>query len=324
MKPELGTKPSWVESSNSVVKLDNIHNNLKIEQSPQVRNRIFLSYLEKIHMKWEKYAKGFKQDSEDVLSFYDGLLSIRDEYLDLLFFDAYLDNPAAKFTDFLQEAYRNLHIGNNSPYTAVSITMLHEIFLYTVAYFFKVKDYDSVGYILTKSYFNKNYSYNQTVTPCGYELFFSAGEHSCIDNAMCKKDGKPYHSGTAEYWIINLNYEICSKNDLVMADLLCYNCSVFGNVIPFEWYWFPLTYVYGISWYGALKDFSLWLISQEKLQDIIKIFGYDSVESFISKFYEIESAFKERRIDRVRHGSAFESAPLLCDYVKHDAIGKFR
>ncbi len=323
-KPSLGNIPSWVESTSNVSKLNNAHENLKIEQFLPIRNRKFLSYLEEILVKWDEYVKGFNNTSADVISFYDGLLPLRDKYLNLLSYDVYLDKPEVKFADFLQDTYRCLYEGNNSLLRAVNLTMLHEIFLYTIAHFYKVKNYDAVGYILTKSYFNKDHVYDRAKIPCNYHLFYSGSEHTSIDRAMCKKDGKNYHSGTAEYWISNLNVEICSKNEFVMADLLCYNCSVLGNIIPFEWYWFPLTYVYDGSWHGALKDFAVGLNSQERLSDVLKIFGYNATDQFVNKFREVEIALSERKMEQYRYLSAFESAPLLCNYIKHDGIGKYR
>lgn len=40
-----------------------------------------------------------------------------------------------------------------------------------------------------------------------------------LDRAVSQKDGKNYYSGTASYWINNINVEVCNKNEFVFADI---------------------------------------------------------------------------------------------------------
>lgn len=62
-----------------------------------------------------------------------------------------------------------------------------------------------------------------------FHMFYSGSEHTNLDKAVCNRDGQNYYSGTAQYWTSNINADFCSKEQFVLADLICFNYSVYGK-----------------------------------------------------------------------------------------------
>ena len=167
-------------------------------------------------------------------------------------------------------------------------TLLNEIFIYVIAIYLKKKDYQSLSYILTKTYFVGRYAYDEAQS---FNVFYDNNEN--FDNSVSKRDNKKYLSGTAAYWIDNIETETCNKNEFVFADLICFNASIFIDNNVDGWYWFPITYIYaGNGNSNMLRRFSVQLKSREHLYDAALIFGYSSAEAFIKKFIEVEEKLK--------------------------------
>ncbi len=75
---------------------------------------------------------------------------------------------------------------------------------------------------MSKTYFVGRYGYNEATS---FDAFYYNNEN--LDRAVSQKDGKNYYSGTASYWINNINVEVCNKNEFVFADIFCHNASMF-------------------------------------------------------------------------------------------------
>lgn len=148
-----------------------------------------------------------------------------------------------------------------------------------------------------------------------------------MDNAVRYRDNKKYYTGIACYWLENVANECCSKDDFILADIICFNYFLFGASSGLNMYWFPLTYVYGLegfSGYSLLKPFAEKLKTKEFLQSVVTLFNYDSVEQFISRYKEIEDIFSQGKLRDYRYSGAFDSAPILCQYLKSSEIGQYR
>ena len=97
-----------------------------------------------------------------------------------------------------------------------------------------------------------------------------------------KKTVKKYYSGTASYWINNINVEVCNKNEFVFADIFCHNASIFVENYTNEWFWFPITYIYDRAEYGNsffLGNSQFVLKSKEHLREAAKIMGFSRYRS---------------------------------------------
>ena len=90
-----------------------------------------------------------------------------------------------------------------------------------------------------------------------------------------------------------------------------------------KWFWFPITYIYDKAEYGSslFRQFAMRLKSKEHLQEAVKIMGFSDTDAFKKKYIEIESKIKEGKIGEYRYNSAFESAPVICQYVKSEELG---
>ena len=182
----------------------------------------------------------------------------------------------------------------------------------------KNKNYDALSYTLSKTYF---------VGRCGdaevgsFDVFYDNNES--LDRAVSQKDDKNYYSGTASYWINNINIEVCNKNEFVFADIFCHNASLFIENYTRMWFWFPITYIYDRTEYrnSLFRQFAIRLKSNEHLQEAAKMMGYSDTESFKKKYIEIERKMKEGIIKEYRYNSAFETAPVICQYVKSEELG---
>ena len=197
-------------------------------------------------------------------------------------------------------------------------TLLHEIFIYVVAFYLKSKNSDAVSYILSKTYFVGRYGYNEDQS---FNVFYDNNEN--FDRAVSQKDGKKYYSGTASYWINNINVEVCNKNEFVFADIFCHNASIFVENYTNEWFWFPITYIYDRAEYGNsfFRQFAIRLKSKEHLREVAKIMGFSDTEVFKKKYIEIEKKMKEGNFKEYRYNNAFETAPVICQYVKSEELG---
>ena len=182
----------------------------------------------------------------------------------------------------------------------------------------KNKNSDAVSYILSKTYFVGKYGYNEAQS---FDVFYEYNEH--LNNAVSEKDDKNYYSGTANYWINNINVEICNKNEFVFADIFCYSASMFIENYTKEWLWFPITYIYDRVEYGnsLFRQFAIRLKSKEYLQEVVKIMGFSDAEAFRKKYIEIEKKMEEGNFREYRYNSVFETAPVICQYVKSEELG---
>ena len=140
---------------------------------------------------------------------------------------------------------------------------------------------------------------------------------------ISKRDGKNYFSGTAQYWIENIDLGTCNRNEFVFADIFCYNASAFIENYVDDWLWFPITYVYNQREYenNLFRQFSVRLQSKEQMERIIGIFGYKSKEEFIKKYSEMEDQMKKGVVQEYRYSNCFESAPLICKIISSQEIG---
>ena len=70
-----------------------------------------------------------------------------------------------------------------------------------------------------------------------------------------------------------------------------------------------------------LQQFSIRLKSKEHLQKTVKAVGFTDVEMFKKKYAEIESLIKKGTFNDYRYSGAFESAPIMCEFVSSKELG---
>ena len=317
-KPQLGNKPKWVDSSEvTTLKTITKYDKLKQNELPIVKNELFANNLNTIKDLFLKYGEDDASNSleySEYIDLYDGMREIKNDFLTLMTYYIYVVDGIVLIGDFFEELQNNAKAFNDLV-SEVKQVFVHELFVYVIAYLVKKKDYKSAGYLLGKTYFDiKN---NEAVN---YSFFYSASNHTNLDNSICKRDDKKYYSGTATHWIETLAETVCLKNDLVLADLLCYNYSLLGANYRYYWKWFPILYAYGgnYNYTAAIQPIAIHMQSREFLSKFILLFGYDSIDEFVEKYKEIEN---DKELREYRYPSAFNPAPALVHLIGSDKLG---
>lgn len=320
-KPELGKKPSWLEEKSILpTKILTGYECLKQQKSDNIKKDEYRNFLFAVKEKIVNFNKdelGGSVSADEYIELYADTKLYRDDFLHLLKYSFYVPEAYKIVASVMEEICAE--IKDKGGYEGeVMRTLLHEIFIYVVAFYLKNKNSDAVSYILSKTYFVGRYGYNEDQS---FDIFYDHNEN--LDRAVSQKDGKNYYSGTANYWINNINVEICNKNEFVFADIFCHNASMFVENYTKEWFWFPITYIYDRAEYGnsLFRKFAIRLKSKEHLQETVKIMGFPDTDAFKKKYIEVETKIKEGNFREYRYNSAFETAPVMCQYVKSEELG---
>lgn len=320
-KPELGKKPSWLEEKSMIpTKTRTGYECLKQRKSDNIKKDEYRNFLSVVKEKIINFSKDELETSvsaDEYIALYTDTKLYRDDFLYLLKYSFYVPEAYKIIASVMEEIC--VEIKDKGGYEGeVLRTLLHEVFIYVVAFYLKNKNSDAVSYILSKTYFVGKYGNNEDRS---FDVFYDYNEN--LDRAVSQKDGKNYYSGTANYWINNINVEVCNKNEFVFADIFCHNASMFVENYTKEWFWFPITYIYDGAEYGnsLFRQFAIRLKSKEHLQEAAKIMGYLDTEAFKRKYIEIERKMKEGNFREYRYNSAFETAPVICQYVKSEELG---
>ena len=320
-KPELGKKPLWLEEKLTIpTKTRTEYESLKQQKSDNVKKEEFRTFLVAVKEKMVNFNKRGLDDrisADEYIKLYGDTKLYRDDFLHLLKYSLYVPEAYIIIASVMEEICAE--IKDKSGYEGeVMRTLLHEIFIYVVAFYLKTKNNEALSYILSKTYFVSKYGNNEDQS---FDVFYDNNEN--FDRAVSQKDNQKYYSGTANYWINNINLEVCNKNEFVFADIFCYNAAIFVENYTNSWLWFPITYVYGKLEYGnsPFRQFVMRLKSKEHLQKVAKIMGFSNIEEFKKKYIEIETKMKEGNFKEYRYNSAFETAPVICQYIKSEELG---
>ena len=320
-KPELGKKPSWLEEKTMIsTKTRTRYECLKQQKSDNIKKDEYRNFLFAVKEKIVNFSKdelGGSVSADEYIELYADTKLYRDDFLHLLKYSFYIPEAYKIIASIMEEICAEIK-GKGGYEGEVMRTLLHEIFIYVVAFYLKNKNSDAVSYILSKTYFVGRYGYNEDQS---FDVFYDHNDN--LDGAVSQKDGKNYYSGTANYWINNINVEICNKNEFVFADIFCHNASMFVENYMKEWFWFPITYIYDGAEYGnsLFRQFAIRLKSKEHLQETVKIMGFPDTDAFKKKYIEVETKIKEGNFREYRYNSAFETAPVMCQYVKSEELG---
>ncbi len=322
-KPELGERPQWVDeklTSNyrEVVKYQSI----KYEGDKNGGSSNLRKYLEILKKNLSEYSnsENSKTDDENIIEMYSSLKPYRNDFFMILKNSDNVIDRNKEVAYFFEKLIKEFPV-NDTLKSRIVKTFLHEIFIYNIAYYLRNNDYESVGYFLSKSYYNSK-AFDKDKLIASYCIFYTFSEHERLDRAINKRDNKEYFSGTAKNWMDNIDMKFCSKDDFILADLICYNYGVYGKYFNERWKWFPITYIYDSEFKSVLTEYGARLISKEWLNEMNKIFSYDTVDEFIEKFKEVEN--NPEKNQEYRYMSSFASARVLGDFIKSEKIGTRR
>lgn len=320
-KPELGVKPTWVEK-NEVVEFRKrtSFETLKSLQPDKARRKLFNDLIESSLKKIVQITNDNNVVStEEVIPFYEKMQGIRTEYLALLDYSIYVNECEQVISNRLENVALDL-IDKQNATGGLAKNFLHELFLYTIAFFLKNDDYEAAGYILGKTYYNPS-KYQDKIS--GYDLFYS-GRYDSLDRAMNQRDQKKYISGTATYWIENIDAVHYTKEQFLLADLICYNYSVYGKDSLIDWYWFPITYLYDNEYASVLGQIGRKMISKSMVTELLPLFGYESIVEFKNKLVEVSEKIQKREFREIRYHEVWHEAALLNSFIEMDKYATVR
>ncbi len=319
VEPELGTKPLWVDNPKDTNELfKRKYASLKKEGSDLLRENKFKEYLAEVK---EKFIQSISDDSskelesDQILSLYQQTQLIRDQFLELLQYVHIVPGSEKLITKTYEEIFNVLN-----PLSTIKSellkTRLHELFIYTIAIYHKEERFKELSNIFSKTYsINTIYMTQQNKSFC---IFYH--DNSKLEEAIKQRDQQNYFSGIAYDWVQTLNKRICTQDQFVLADALCYQASVFQNGIDKSKPWIPITCSYD-KYYQIMKTFSQRLSSKEHLKEIAQIFGYKREEEFIHKLEQIKQYFNEHPRERIRWPMRDITAPLIFDYIDSNQLG---
>lgn len=314
-EPELGSAPSWLEESPKISYKSKVSEDFfKRSENSELKKK---RYVEKLNELSTNFISFEFADENNAIESYKEITVYRDEFLILLKSADYIDDGCKTLVGTLEEIITVLR-PDYANRTSLKKTLIHELFIYIVAYFYKQKDWKSLRYVLNKTYFTGQSNFNKDD-----DSFNSFYEHNdFLNKAVCVRDNKNYYCGTANIWMENINMYICNKQEFIFADLLCYNSSYLIQNYQRDWQWFPVTYVYCSDDYQSLiRTYSLKLKSMEHLKEAAFVMGYDSVEDFKKHFGEVEVKYREGKYREYRYNQAFDTAPTFWNYISLEELG---
>ena len=322
IKPKPGKKPDWVGkniliSTKTRIAFDALKKSTSDDQKKEEFKNFLLSIKDQI-VNFNKDGLNNNLSADEYLALYKETKTIRDKFLFLMKYTIYVSESYKFIASTLEDICQEIKTKNDCTGEAMK-TLLHEMFIYVIAIYWKSKNYQALSHILTKTYFAGDHiTYNAD----SFKIFYCRNDN--LNQAMSQKDGRNYHSGTAEYWINNINIDTCNKNEFVFADILCYNAAIFVENYKDEWRWFPITYIYANeNSKNLFRQFAFKLKSKEHLKETSEMFGFPNIEAFIKKYIKIEAQIKAGDFNEYRYPLVFESAPVICKFVNSKELGSW-
>ena len=319
-KPPLGKKPAWVTTKvdigpKSLLAYEEIKRISDIQERAHSINN-YLNDIQRLIVNILKDENEISLDPEGIIEAYDKFSSIRNQYLSLLKYIEPISGSHKYVASFFEETSYEYYFLSTTR-AKLGKTLIHELFLYTVSLYLKNKNYLGIGYILNKTYINPDsIKYNENLGIRNFRLI-----DEILGKAVKRKYNENYYSGEAKYWLDNILYDFCTKEDFVLADLICYNYTIYGKNYHYKYWWFPVTYCYDEPYRSVLDIIAKKMVSKDNLRDIMHIFGYDSANDFINKCREVETMRNNGEFKDCCFSSSFYSPRILSDVIKSDQIG---
>lgn len=299
-KPKLGTSlPLYITQSptndsdlNSIVRvLDN-----QLKKTPEKVNSYFSDFLEKFLEKLKDFD--FKPTSRDYTAYGDELLQnllsykvIRNDFIDCLLIvtkeEYKLDAETIisffeKYLIYCQST-SNMNEGWSPSNTDNYKIIFHELFIYTVAISLKNKNYTLTSDLLHSKYYVAN-SYRGEKEK-RFTFFYTWHENLEKYNEIKYKRQAAF----GQYIVSNLNEKL-SKEDIILADIICYYIGDAFSLGDITDTWFPTTYVFRNP-YDDKMDFFSKLSSLRHFDKTKVVFDVRTV----NEFKELLQKYKESK-----------------------------
>ncbi len=308
-KPPLAGKPEWIVQQTAPQETTNITRYANIEKLDSITEK--LNRFKEECNNFKEALIDYSSTNNDCMSVYNGLQSLKKDFLSFIKLIVHIPESINEIAN-LFESILNEYNGSNYVTPKIKLSLLNELFLYTVAFCLKNEAYEQIRYLLNHSYYSKN-----SINFVKFNIFYNSNE--VLDNAVKLKDGRKSPFGVAQYWMDTLNTEFCSKKELIYADIFCFNVSLFQE----NNYWFPRTYVFDID-NSLMRKFLRGLKSKERLTKVVAVFGCNTTSDFIDLFNKLSKDEKVRELVRAaRYPWASDSPDSIfnTDIVRCEELG---
>ena len=328
-KPKLGTTPPLYITENKT-------NNSEVNSLLRTLDNQIKKYPEKINQYSSHFLELFSDNlwgfdvncvSRNLIEYgdmlYDNLLNykiLRDDFISYLLIVTNIDVKLD--VDDLIDFFGNKPMyllpkdttgsWNDTQFEIYKI-IFQELFIYTIAVCLKNKNYSLIADLLLSHYYKKD-KYNRDNETKRFTFLYSY--HENFENYLSQKYNKV--SGFGYYIISNLNEKI-TKEQIVLADLLCY---IIGELYKQQDYydrWFPNCYIYKPSRHF---DFFDKLESKRYFEKIKEIFDVDTPEELSSLLVKYKNEDEKR--ERFRFSRSFEYIPFVYELIDMDKIATNR
>lgn len=327
-KPKLGTKPptyitdSAINLSETNNKLRTIENQIKKNSSvsPKELGNFLDIFSEKL---WE-----FEMTTppSNLLAYgeklYDSLKAykpLREDFLKLIdiITSNKIENSSEIIIEFFESEpiYQNPRNDNPGSWAATRFEIFkiifHELFIYTIAFGIKNKNYEFIADLLHSKYYKKD-KHQMKSNPENFTFLFNY--HENLENYSSKAFKKI--TGFGDYIITNLS-ELLKKEDIILADTICYFVSYLKEEDTY-YNWFPNTFLYGerkpITFFDKIT-------SEKHFEKIKTIFNVKDKEELSKRLKEYVKIDKTKI--RYSNGS-FSYIPFINELVNPDTIAIYR
>ena len=326
-KPKLGTEPPTYITE-SIINLSETNNKLRTIEN-QLKKNTSVSFKE-LNTFVELYLNNLwnldvQHTPSDLVSYGDLLINTLKSYRPLKddfirFIDIlsahFVNDSASILIDFFESApIFNQSKEGHGNYSAIRSDIceiiFHELFIYTIAICLKNRNYELAADLLHSKYYKKDeHRYGEEP-----EIFsFLYNYHVHLEDYTRQVFNKI--NGFGDYVIANLSDKL-KKEDLILADMLCYFISYMDFISLPHYGWFPLTYLY-----GRKEEMNFFQKMSSK-----KHFERTKVLFNVSAKHELEeklNSSKENSKERLRYDWRSKSIPFIHELIDPDRIAIYR
>lgn len=328
-KPKLGTTPPLYITENIVN--DSAINSLlrtldnQIKKHPDKINQYSSNFLDLFSNKL--WGFDINNASNNLMEYgdqvYDSLLNykiLRDDFISFLLMttntDTNLDvDDLIVFFEnkplYLLPKERNS--GWNTTQFEIYKIIFQELFTYTIAICLKNKNYTLIADLLLSRY-NVKDEYSRDREAKRFTFLYEYNEN--FENYLSQKYNKV--SGFGHYIISNLNEKI-TKEQIVLADVLCYIIGELYGRKDYSDSWFPRCYIYKES---RRFEFLEKLESKRHFDKVKEIFNVNTADELSSLLVKYKS--ENEKTERFKFSRNFVYIPFVHEFIDLDNIATSR
>jgi len=329
VKPKLGSAPAYLfEDAPNSFRTSTILKSSEtiLSKYPERTNSIVRNFVDEFYTCLSEFQIEFKPKmlmidaGKLICDCIHSATPLRNEFFD--FFEILFKNNVTFDVDILIKFFEKLPRLENEPVKSNRVSVdgdqykfiNRELFLYIVALGLKYERYAFLKDILHSKYFFTTY-HGYTEKPAN---FFKLHSHiTSIDSYYRQTYSMNFISPMADFIIKRIPKGL-SKNDLVIADYLCYFISELYPDLNSHDNWFPITYIYKDDKYF---DILQRLISQRHFEKVKGLFNVQAISELKSLVLQYTDKMKKEKYRNHGFSNAFSTLYMVGELIDVDTLG---